>query len=123
MRRDKGPATEVSRTQRKNAESTNTHHGSINQGPKRVIHQESRSESGPQQNWSHFIVRSSGEPRCREKPGAEPEGVSGGESPGNNGLTDNYLMNCIGATTPSTTVHARLGGLPGTPGARRVPKG
>lgn len=59
----------------------------------------------------------------REKPGAEPEGVSGGELPGNNGLTDNYLINGIGATTSSTTVHARLGGLPGTLGARRVPKG
>jgi len=28
----------------------------------------------------------------REKPGAEPEGVSGGESPGNKRLTDNYLI-------------------------------
>jgi hypothetical protein len=32
----------------------------------------------------------------REKPGAEPEGVSGGESPGDKRLTDNYVITVLG---------------------------
>jgi hypothetical protein len=60
----------------------------------------------------------------REKPGAEPEGVSGGESPGNNGLTDNYLINCIGGHHTINNCAREIGRLArhtwGKAGSKRV---